>query len=114
MHKDIKPDNIVIGDNREAVLIDFGVSTTYGAEEQEEAYADALTLKTGTYLYFAPELFNMDVMYTYGPATDIWALGITFFYLLTGYHPFEGVDNIAQLMSVMPTREINFDSIKNE
>lgn len=57
VHKDIKPDNIVIGDNREAVLIDFGVSTTL--EDDDEKYADALTMKTGTYLFFAPELFDL-------------------------------------------------------
>lgn len=36
VHKDIKPDNIVIGDNHEAVLIDFGVSAMYDKENDSE------------------------------------------------------------------------------
>ena len=56
VHKDIKPDNIVIGDSHEAVLIDFGVSAMYDSEDSQQS--EALKLKAGTYMFFAPELFN--------------------------------------------------------
>lgn len=55
IHKDIKPDNIVIGDNREAVLIDFGVSAMYNPRDAATA---ELKLKVGTYNFFAPELLD--------------------------------------------------------
>ena len=52
MHKDIKPENIVVSDDREAVLIDFGLSVKF------DSSADVLNCKAGTFLYFAPELFG--------------------------------------------------------
>ena len=55
IHKDIKPDNIVIGNNREAVLIDFGVSAMYDPSDTATA---ELKLKVGTYNFFAPELLD--------------------------------------------------------
>jgi len=53
IHRDIKPDNIVLNHNDEAVLIDFGIS---GLIEDIE-----ITIKEdtnmGSYMFFAPELF---------------------------------------------------------
>jgi serine/threonine protein kinase len=91
VHRDIKPDNIMISRKREAVLIDFGVSTKYDldAVKENEKANDLLKLRTGTYMFFAPELFKTGKdRVSCGPATDMWALGITFYYLLTGKFPY--------------------------
>ena len=72
-----------------------------------------MTLKTGTYLFFAPELFDVKKRYTYGAPTDIWALGLTFYYLLTGVHPFQDVCGLEQIMKTVPSREINMELIRN-
>ena len=53
LHKDIKPDNIVIGHDQKAVLIDFGLSETL-----DEFGKVKMKLKAGTYMFFAPELFE--------------------------------------------------------
>ena len=50
-HRDIKPDNIMINHNNEAVLIDFGVSALKGDD-------DFIHTKMGTLLFFAPEMFQ--------------------------------------------------------
>lgn len=84
-HKDIKPENIVVGHDTEAVLIDFGVSNML-----DEA------VRVGTLLYHAPELFDNEEN-PYGEATDVWALGLTFYCLLTGRHPFEDCINVKDL-----------------
>ena len=52
IHRDIKPDNIMINHNDEAVLIDFGVSALV-----EEIDQDLLDKKMGSYMFFAPEMF---------------------------------------------------------
>ena len=52
IHRDIKPDNIMINHNKEAVLIDFGVSVV--VEQQED---DELKSNMGSYMFFAPEMF---------------------------------------------------------
>lgn len=52
IHRDIKPDNIMINHNDEAVLIDFGVSALVNGPENDE-----LNNALGSYLFFAPEMF---------------------------------------------------------
>lgn len=96
VHKDIKPDNIMIGVNREAVLIDFGVSV-----QQDHTQDNAmLGLKAGTYLYFAPELFKGKKS-EFGQATDLWALGLTFYYMLTGRLPYEDAKSVYELRELI-------------
>ena len=50
VHKDIKPDNIVIGNNHEAILIDFGLAAL------NDGFDPSLEIIAGTWKYFAPEL----------------------------------------------------------
>lgn len=58
IHRDIKPDNIVLNHNDIAVLIDFGISALV-----EETDLTKMDMNMGSYMYFAPELFN--------PQTDL-------------------------------------------
>jgi non-specific serine/threonine protein kinase len=50
VHRDIKPDNIMLNHNNEAVLIDFGVSSIMQID-------DTIDDNMGSYLFFAPEMF---------------------------------------------------------
>ena len=65
-------------------LIDFGLAALYDPNASDEEKNKNLKIKAGTYKYFAPELLMVsdDVStkeYTFGPATDIFALGLTFY-----------------------------------
>ena len=89
MHRDLKPDNVIIRDgNARPLLIDFGVSTLMGAP--------ALTssrLPPGTIEFRAPEAWrfsreNDSGSYDYSPADELWALGVSFYWLLTDILPF--------------------------
>ena len=82
IHRDIKPDNIMISCYNVAVLIDFGVSALVDQRDD-----DLLSDKLGSYLFFAPEMFqdkNAENVKIRGEKTDIWALGVTLFYMITG------------------------------
>ena len=79
-HADIKPENLLLT-SRDAdahvKLVDFGLSTSP---------REASKRKPGTWAYWPPEAF---VRSEIGLATDMWALGVLGFILLSGYHPFD-------------------------
>lgn len=112
IHRDIKPDNIMINHNNEAVLIDFGVSAI-----MNETGKHLLDRNMGTYMMFAPETFGKktsDSIEQRGEKTDMWALGITIFYLLVGRFPCQDALNPLHLRDLIIHRPINFDLIKQE
>ena len=90
LHLDIKPGNIMIGDDDHAILIDFGTSKQYDEAEGE----NTSTLMGKTPGFAPPEQMGNDVV-KFTPATDIYSLGATLYKLLTGITP----PSAAQLMS---------------
>lgn len=56
VHKDIKPENIMIGHNDEAVLIDFGVAVQ--VDPDLHGGNEMLNMEAGSRMYFAPELVD--------------------------------------------------------
>src|SRR5688572_10106156 len=86
IHKDIKPQNIIVNPNTGVLKIaDFSISVAIALEAVSP---DSPTALTGTLAYMAPEQtgrMNRGVDYR----ADFYALGATFFELLTNRHPFE-------------------------
>ena len=65
-------------------------------------------------MFFAPEMFELkEKGEVQGRKTDIWALGITVFYLLTGKYPFEEATNPMFLKDLIFGKDINFEWIKH-
>ncbi|BAU09814.1 serine/threonine protein kinase [Leptolyngbya sp. NIES-3755] len=78
IHRDIKPSNI-LWDGKRCYLIDFGAVQTLAAKAGE-----TFTI-VGTYGYMPPEQFGGRTL----PVSDLYSLGTTLIYLLTGIHPAE-------------------------
>lgn len=82
LHLDIKPGNIMVDKNGNAILIDFGTAKQY--DEVNGENTSALTGKTPGY---APLEQTGNNVVTFTPPTDIYALGATLYKMLTGKTP---------------------------
>lgn len=83
-HRDIKPSNIMIDGSGRCKIIDFGI-----AKAETDPNLTIAGSSCGTPTYMAPEQFNPDEKIDYRLA-DIYAIGTTLYYLLTGKLPFKG------------------------
>ncbi|MGF1540568.1 MAG: serine/threonine protein kinase [Pleurocapsa sp.] len=87
LHRDIKPDNIMLADDGRVVLIDFGAARDFAANNTERF----TTMLTPGY---AP-LEQYGQALKYGAFTDIYALGSTFYHMLTGKVPPSAIERAA-------------------
>jgi len=87
-HSDIKPENILIGNDGVLKLCDFGLSKFLMGESSR-----VFEMKDGTLPFQAPECLSEsgDLRFSLFP-TDIWALGVTLYQLKYGYLPFFSLD----------------------
>ncbi|MBV4534244.1 bifunctional protein-serine/threonine kinase/phosphatase [Pseudomonas sp. SWRI107] len=83
LHRDIKPENLHLGSDGQLRLLDFGLAYCPGLSEDQP---NALP---GTPSYIAPEAFDGAA-----PAArqDLYAVGVTLYYLLTGHYPYGEVE----------------------
>ena len=100
-HLDVKPGNIMVRreDNR-AILIDFGLSKHYDAESGEATSTTPVGVSHG---YAPMEQYKQGGVSKFSPETDIYSLGATLYYLVTGSVPPQaadiGKDGIGELPS---------------
>lgn len=99
-HFDVKPANIMVRRNDDMpVLIDFGLSKQYDTKGEATS-----TLMQGVSHGFSPiELYNFGSVATFSPQTDVYALGATLYYLLTGTVPPPASDVAENGLSFPPT-----------
>ncbi|PRP89271.1 hypothetical protein PROFUN_02145 [Planoprotostelium fungivorum] len=92
VHRDIKLENIVVSKDGTCKLIDFGMAAEWNEKK-------ALKTPCGSIFYAAPELM-LGREYL-GPKTDVWALGVLLYCMLTGSIPWAGDDNNQQIEHVL-------------
>ncbi|MFH0794391.1 MAG: protein kinase [bacterium] len=82
VHRDIKPTNVLLNEKREVKIVDFGLAKL--AQKEEEGGDKTIFKASGTPGYMAPEQIRGEESQ---PRADIYALGITLFYMLVGKPP---------------------------
>ena len=89
VHRDIKPSNVIVDASGQAKLLDFGIAKLL--EDVDTGVAETELTRIGgralTLSYAAPEQITGEAVST---ATDVWALGVLLYELLTGTRPFQG------------------------
>ncbi|NVJ06378.1 SUMF1/EgtB/PvdO family nonheme iron enzyme [Myxococcus sp. AM001] len=85
LHRDIKPDNVMVLPEGEVKLVDFGLALSWAAE-QADAAARATVPIAGTRGYMAPEALRGEPP---GPRGDVYGLGMVLHELLEGHRPFD-------------------------
>ena len=83
MHRDLKPQNVLVASNGVIKLADFGFARALSASTV------LLTSIKGTPLYMAPEIYQDR---RYDPSADLWGLGVLLFELAAGAPPFYAPD----------------------
>uniref|UniRef100_A0A8C8MKF9 Protein kinase domain-containing protein n=1 Tax=Oncorhynchus tshawytscha TaxID=74940 RepID=A0A8C8MKF9_ONCTS len=107
IHRDIKPDNILLDEQGHAHLTDFNVATIIKDGERATALA-------GTKPYMAPEIFQSFVSGGVGYAFEVdwWSLGVTVFEVLRGWRPYEihASNSVESLMQLFSTVSVQYNS----
>lgn len=119
VHRDIKPDNVIIGSHGEVVLLDWGIAKVRGLADAQSSAADPETLRLatedvaltahgavlGTPAYMAPEQARGEIP-KIDERTDVFALGAMLYHVLSGRPPYDGKtvsELIVQAQAAQPT-----------
>lgn len=94
VHCDVKPENLLLSEDGQLILIDFGVAEIMGESHPVRAGGDIV----GSPAYIAPELLRGEAP---RPPADLWSLGATLYSAVEGHPPFSGVHMGSTLAAVL-------------
>lgn len=98
IHFDIKPDNILINKSDNIKIADFGISKMMNKSQNFSKVG-------GTRMFLPPETW-LEKVFKGGPV-DVWALGVSFYFLAFGQYPFSSAD-MNVFNKLVETQEITF------
>jgi eukaryotic-like serine/threonine-protein kinase len=105
IHRDVKPSNLLVATDGRVRILDFGLALLDGATSEDE-FSLAMIFGhdcLGTADYMPPEQSRDS--HEVGPRADVYSLGCTFYYALTGSPPFAGENN-AQKIAAHKTKRL--------
>ncbi len=92
VHRDLKPSNILVDSNGRIRVIDFGVARATDADTRQARDQTRVGQLVGSVQYMSPEQFDADP-HDIDTRSDVYALGVVLYLLLTGELPYELTSN---------------------
>ena len=106
LHRDIKPDNVLLADDGTPRLTDFGMARV--GKTQQITQDGAIV---GTLPYMAPELFEGAVA---SEKTDLWSFGVMLYEMLAGKRPFESPQPAALIHQILGQPVTDLEIIRSD
>ncbi|HUX76892.1 MAG TPA: serine/threonine-protein kinase [Anaerolineae bacterium] len=103
IHRDIKPQNIIVTPEGRAVLVDFGLVKLW---DPQDPRTQTVMRGAGTPEYAPPEQYDMGLGHT-DPRSDIYSLGATLYHALTGQVPPTATQRMASPTTFVPPSRVN-------
>ncbi|MEM6927257.1 MAG: protein kinase, partial [Myxococcota bacterium] len=103
VHRDVKPNNVLLESDQEPRLTDFGLALFTDESAQSRLTRTGQVL--GTPSYMSPEQANGE-LHLIGPATDVYGVGVVLYEALTGRVPFEGDRPLSIIAAVVEGRAV--------
>ena len=103
IHRDIKPQNIVVTPKGQAMLVDFGLVKLW---DPQDPRTQTVMRGAGTPEYAPPEQYDMGLGHT-SPRSDVYSLGATLYHTLTGQVPPTATQRMANPSTFISPRGIN-------
>lgn len=108
IHRDIDPSNIMITSDGKVKVIDFGICRRIGEGVDADRHLTSAGQFMGKAAYAAPELVTGDIAHQ-AETTDLYAIGIMFYELITGKVPFDGATHevlAKQMKEKVPVKNV--------
>ncbi len=105
VHRDVKPGNVMLLPNGAVKVLDFGLAKV------QDLTLTGSRMQLGTVMYMAPEQIHGAAV---DERTDLWALGVVLYEMITGHRPFESEQGVAVAHAVVHDEPVRPSALRRE